>query len=202
MQSDLTHSTSAKNPISCITVLDIKLHKGHNLNKTFWQKGRYYNDCLFCKNLTLGLLLVKSLGFDNTIDPYISFEVTEPLSTANNAIQKSSIKENNENPIWEEEITIPVDISKPGRLQMTLWDSNLLSDSQISYPVFVDLNGLAVGAKYQRQTVKIHVRLTFSNAASNEELIMIVVRKLVPLKSLYVCEGTVYTYSQLSFMYT
>ncbi|XP_062513440.1 uncharacterized protein LOC134189215 [Corticium candelabrum] len=137
MQSDLTHSTSAKNPISCITVLDIKLHKGHNLNKTFWQK-------------------VKSLGFDNTIDPYISFEVTEPLSTANNAIQKSSIKENNENPIWEEEITIPVDISKPGRLQMTLWDSNLLSDSQISYPVFVDLNGLAVGAKYQRQTVKIH----------------------------------------------
>ena len=91
------------------------------------------------------------------MDPYVRFEVTRPSHLADTAVQKSSNKDNEENPEWEEQLSFLVDEREPGQLQMTLWDANYVFDSQMSEPVSIELDQLPVGGDYQRRTVKIHV---------------------------------------------
>jgi Ca2+-dependent lipid-binding protein len=119
-------------------VLRVILHQGHNLKKTLLEK-------------------VKCLLLDNVMDPYILFKVTRPYKATNCAtVAQSTSKNNDENPIWEEKFTFYVDESEPGQLQMTLWDSNIMFDSQMSDPIFIDLDSLPVGGDYERRKVAIH----------------------------------------------
>ena len=96
---------------------------------------------------------------DNVMDPYIRFEVTHPSKATNYncaPVRQSSTKDNDENPVWEEKFSFFVDESEPGQLQMTLWDANLVLDSQMSDFISIDLDSLPVGGDYQRRTVTIH----------------------------------------------
>jgi hypothetical protein len=133
---DIIRETSADQ--SGTLVLEIILHKGRNLTKTWIEKA-------------------KSLLMDNVMDPYIRFEVTHPSPLAETPVQKSSSKDNEENPDWEEELSFLVDEHEPGQLQITLWDANYVFDSQMSEPVFIDLDQLPIGdGNYQRRTMQIH----------------------------------------------
>jgi hypothetical protein len=120
-------------------LLEIILHKGRNLKKTLTNK-------------------LASLMMDNVMDPYIRFEVTRPSPTAETAVQKSSRKDNDENPNWEEQLNFLVDECDPGQLQVSLWDANYVFDSQISEPISIELDQLPVeDDNYQRSTINIHV---------------------------------------------
>jgi Ca2+-dependent lipid-binding protein len=119
-------------------LLEIILHKGRNLKKTLTNK-------------------LASLMMDNVMDPYIRFEVTRPSPTAETAVQKSSRKDNDENPNWEEQLNFLVDECDPGQLQVSLWDANYVFDSQISEPISIELDQLPVeDDNYQRSTINIH----------------------------------------------
>ena len=105
--------------------------------------------------------LVTSLMMDNVMDPYFRFEVTHPLSSDSNSLQRSSSKDNQENPKWKaEEFSFLLDEEKgPGQLEVTLWDANYVIDSMMSEPVVINLSNLEIGTGFKKQTLKIHVSL-------------------------------------------
>lgn len=105
------------------------------------------------------LLLVGSLMLDSVMDPYLRFEVTSPCKEAeSSAIQNSTIKDNDENPVWEESYSFFLESScDRGQLQVTLWDANFLFDEKMSQPFSIDLNSLEMGSEYERKVFGIHV---------------------------------------------
>ena len=96
---------------------------------------------------------------DNVVDPYFQFEVSHPSSRGGSSIQRSSSKENEENPKWKaEEFSFLLDEETgPGQLEVTLWDANYISDSKMSDPVVINLSSLEIGTGFKKQTLKIYV---------------------------------------------
>lgn len=83
------------------------------------------------------------------MDPFLVLEVTNPWEKAvNSAAQRSTCKDNNEDPVWEEEFSFLIDTNdSPGQLKITLWDANyIVPDVPLSSPAVLELSELEKAA--------------------------------------------------------
>lgn len=96
------------------------------------------------------------------MDPFLVLEVTNPWEKAvNSAAQRSTCKDNNEDPVWEEEFSFLIDTNdSPGQLKITLWDANyIVPDVPLSSPAVLELSELEITNHYDRRQLAIHVRI-------------------------------------------
>ncbi|XP_062521662.1 cytosolic phospholipase A2-like isoform X2 [Corticium candelabrum] len=119
--------------------LDVIIHSASDLKRTLYRK------------------LVDTFGHSKT-DPYVQLHITKPWEKAKDAAkQNTAYRPNTDTPEWEEEFSFLIDKrGGVGQLKMTLWDSNLVIDHQLSSPLVIELKDIKMGLEFEEREDSVH----------------------------------------------